>query len=56
MTEDEGGLSDDAAAQRTLLYQLGLFSACGRHRVVASLELASEKEELKHLERGRITW
>ena len=50
--QDEGGVSDDdAAAQRTLLYQLGLFPACGHHRVVASLELAAEKEELKYLEK-----
>ena len=41
----------DPAAQKALLYQLGLFPACGHHRVVASLELAKEKEEFKYLEK-----
>ena len=41
----------DPAAQRTLLYQLGLFPACGHHRVKASLELAKENPEYKYLEK-----
>ena len=41
----------DLAAQRTLLYQLGLFPACGHHRVKASLELAKENPEYKYLEK-----
>ena len=46
-TKREEFQSLNPAAQKTLLYQLGLFP--GHHRVVASLELAKEKEEFKYL-------